>query len=117
MDISKRLRQLREEKGWSHGEVARRSGLLRPYICRVERGHTVPTLPVLERWTKALGVTLREFFAENVVARKTVTILRLTYYEKRLFGLLRRMDDVDRRLILSIGLAMAKQRSKNGRSE
>ena len=38
--IGERLRALREEKKFSHGDVEKRTGLLRCYISRVENGHT-----------------------------------------------------------------------------
>jgi transcriptional regulator with XRE-family HTH domain len=56
MDIGKRLRELREAKGLSQGDIERRSGLLRSYISRVEGGYTAPSLATLEKFAKALEV-------------------------------------------------------------
>lgn len=56
MDIGKRLRELREAKGMSQGDIERRSGLLRSYISRVEGGYTAPSLATLEKFSKALEV-------------------------------------------------------------
>jgi len=56
MDVGKRLRELREVKGLSQGDVERRSGLLRSYISRVEGGYTAPSLATLEKFAKALGL-------------------------------------------------------------
>jgi len=44
MDIAERLRQLRETKKLSQGDIQRRTGLYRSYISRVEHGHAVPTI-------------------------------------------------------------------------
>ena len=64
MDIrkkfGKRLRALREERGWSQEEFADRAGLHRTYVSAVERGVRNPTLSVLERLSKALGVSMTE---------------------------------------------------------
>jgi transcriptional regulator with XRE-family HTH domain len=64
MDIrkkfGKRLRGLREERGWSQEEFADRAGLHRTYVSAVERGVRNPTLSVLERLAKALGVSMAE---------------------------------------------------------
>jgi transcriptional regulator with XRE-family HTH domain len=38
MIIGDRLRELREEKKFSQGEIEKRTGLLRCYISRVEHG-------------------------------------------------------------------------------
>ncbi len=56
MDIGKRLRQLREAKGLSQGDIERRSGLLRSYISRVEGGYTAPSLATLEKFAGALEI-------------------------------------------------------------
>ena len=56
--FGKRLRALREERGWSQEEFADRAGLHRTYVCAVERGGRNPTLSVLERLSKALGISI-----------------------------------------------------------
>ena len=48
MIIGDRLRQLREEKQLSQGDIEKRTGLLRCYISRVENGHTVPAIETLK---------------------------------------------------------------------
>ncbi|MBD3754700.1 MAG: helix-turn-helix transcriptional regulator [Gammaproteobacteria bacterium] len=58
--FGKQLRALREERGWSQEEFADRSGLHRTYVSAVERGVRNPTLSVLERLAKALGIKLSE---------------------------------------------------------
>ena len=68
MDIrkkfGKRLRQLREERGWSQEEFADRAGLHRTYVSAVERGVRNPTLSVLERLARALGVSLNHLLGD-----------------------------------------------------
>ncbi len=65
MLIGKRIRELREEKKLSQGEIAQRTGLLRHYISRVENGHTVPSLETLERLAAALDLPLYQLFHEG----------------------------------------------------
>ncbi len=48
MIIGDRLRELRERKGLSQGDIEKRTGLARAYISRVENGHTVPSIDTLE---------------------------------------------------------------------
>jgi transcriptional regulator with XRE-family HTH domain len=60
--IGQRLRQLREEKSLSQGDIARASGLPRANISRVEHGHTIPSLETLERFAAALRVPLYRLF-------------------------------------------------------
>ena len=49
MIIGDRLRDMREEKKLSQGDIEKRTGLLRCYISRVENGHTVPAIEILEK--------------------------------------------------------------------
>jgi len=62
MLIGQRIRQLREQKNLSQGDIEKASGLLRCYISRVEHGHTVPSLETLERFAAALDVPLYRLF-------------------------------------------------------
>jgi transcriptional regulator with XRE-family HTH domain len=49
MVIGDRLKELRESKELSQGDIEKRTGLLRCYISRVENGHTVPAVATLEK--------------------------------------------------------------------
>ena len=62
MSIGLRIRQLREHKRLSQGDIERATGMLRGYISRVEHGHTVPSLETLQRFAGALDVPLYRFF-------------------------------------------------------
>ena len=53
-----RLRELREQKKLSQGDIENCCGLLRGYRSRVENGHTVPNIETLEKWAPALEVPL-----------------------------------------------------------
>jgi len=58
MIVGDRLRQLREAKKLSQGDIEKRTGLLRCYISRVENGHTVPAIETLEKMARALELPL-----------------------------------------------------------
>ena len=62
MDLGFRLKQFRELKQLSQGDIEQRTGLLRCYISRVENGHTVPSLETLEKLARALEVQLYQLF-------------------------------------------------------
>jgi transcriptional regulator with XRE-family HTH domain len=65
MIIGERLRQLRDLKKLSQGDIEKKTGLLRCYISRVENGHTVPALETLEKFAHALGVPLYQLFYDG----------------------------------------------------
>jgi transcriptional regulator with XRE-family HTH domain len=65
MQISQRLKELREAKKFSQGSIEKRTGLLRCYVSRVENGHTVPTIDTLEKLARALEVPLYKIFCDG----------------------------------------------------
>src|SRR2546422_1621820 len=65
MIIGDRLRELREQKKYAQGEVAKRAGLLKPDISRVENGHLVPAVETLEKFARALEVPIYQLFYEG----------------------------------------------------
>ena len=65
MIIGNRLRQLREAKELSQGEIERRTGLLRCYTSRVENGHTVPSLETLEKYARALEIPMHHLMFDG----------------------------------------------------
>jgi transcriptional regulator with XRE-family HTH domain len=54
--IGMKLKRLREAKGLSQAVLARRSKITREYVNKIEAGRHDPTVGVLQRLTKALGV-------------------------------------------------------------
>ena len=64
MLTGQRLRQIRESTNLSQGDIER-TGLLRPHTSRVENGHTVPSIEMLEKYARALEVPLYRFFYEG----------------------------------------------------
>lgn len=64
MMIGVRLREIREDKKLSQGDIERLSGLKRCYVSRVENGHTVPAVETLEKMARALGVPIYRLFYE-----------------------------------------------------
>ena len=65
MVIGDRLRELREQKKFSQGDVEKRTGLLRCYISRVENGHTVPAIGTLEKLARAFDVPMYHLFYDG----------------------------------------------------
>lgn len=57
-ELGAEVRALREKRGWSQTELAKRAGMTQSAMARFEAGGTVPTLPVLERIAVALEMRL-----------------------------------------------------------
>ncbi len=67
MVIGNRLKELRESKQLSQGDIEKRTGLLRCYISRVENGHTVPAVETLEKMARAFEVPMYRLFHDGEV--------------------------------------------------
>lgn len=52
------MQRLRQDQGWSQEELAERAGLHRTYVSGVERGVRNPTVTVLEKLARGLGVSM-----------------------------------------------------------
>lgn len=60
--LGKRVAYLRKERHLSQLQLALLSDLAKSYLSDLERGQRNPTLEVLNRLAKGLGVTLEELF-------------------------------------------------------
>ncbi len=76
MIIGDRLREMREAKKLSQGDIEKRSGLFRCYISRVENGHTVPAIETLEKMARALEVPLYQLFYDGEEPPKLPNLLK-----------------------------------------
>ena len=125
MLVGERLRELREQKKFSQGEIEKRTGLLRCYTSRVENGHTVPAVETLEKYARALEVPMYRLFYDGeeppklppLPKRKTADEIAWgsSGKEARLLAkfcrLLSRMDEGDRGLLLSMAQKMARTKA------
>lgn len=66
MNVANRLKELREHVFLSQAELARRSGIGQGSISAIESGKQSPTAETLSRLCSVLGVSLSEFFADEV---------------------------------------------------
>ena len=86
MIIGNRLRELREEKQLSQGDVEKRTGLLRCYISRVENGHTVPAIETLEKMARALEIPMYQLFYEGEEPPKLPNLLKRESSDENAWG-------------------------------
>jgi transcriptional regulator with XRE-family HTH domain len=120
MLVGNRLKELRESKQLSQGDIENRTGLLRCYISRVENGHTVPAIETLEKMARALEVPMYRLFHEGEVG---ASIRKLTPpkddewgsrgneadYLSKLRRLLAKMEPGDQKLLLHMAQKVARQ--------
>lgn len=125
MLIGQRLKEIRESKHLSQGDIEKRTGLLRCYTSRVENSHTIPAIETLEKYARALEVPLYKFFYEGSGPPKNLKLPRevaaewgaerIGRGELRLFAkALSRMNDRKRKVLLELARGMAR-RARAGR--
>ena len=69
MDVGKRVRELREQKGISTNKLANLSGISQSYLRDIELGDKNPTVEVISYICGALNITLQDFFTEQNVEK------------------------------------------------
>src|SRR5215469_15191531 len=125
MLIGQRIRELRESKNLSQGDIQKRTGLIRCYTSRIENGHTVPSVETLQKYARALEVPLYRLFYDGAAPPKGVPLPKLQSIrewgdsgnerrELRQFAkALARLDDRDRALLLEAAKAMARRQGRS----
>ena len=63
--MENRLKEMREMRGWSQGELARRLGVSRQTINAVETDKYDPSLPLALRMSRLFGVAVPELFIDH----------------------------------------------------
>jgi putative transcriptional regulator len=63
--LKNRLKEVREARGWSQGELARRLGVSRQTINAVETDKYDPSLPLALRMAKLFGVAVPALFVDQ----------------------------------------------------
>lgn len=125
MIVADRLRNIREMMKLSQGEVAKRSGLYRSYVSRVENGHTVPTIATLERMARAFEIPLYQLFyegenrPEQSVIRRGAThktergrLGKEVRFLRELRRCLDKMTERDRQILLRFAATVSRLRRK-----
>jgi transcriptional regulator with XRE-family HTH domain len=121
MIIGDRLRELREEKKLSQGDMERRTGLLRCHISHVENGYMVPAIETLEKMARALEIPMYQLFYDGEEPPKPPILPKRKTSDEILWGssgkdarflsklrrLLGKASEQDRKIILLVAKKMA----------
>jgi transcriptional regulator with XRE-family HTH domain len=110
MMIGERVRQLREGRQLTQGDIEKRTGMRRCYISRVENGHTIPTIETLQKIALGLEVLTYELFHNGSTAVETLgatddewpTSKSTKRYWCRLRRCIVKMRPSDRRFLLDL---------------
>lgn len=76
IQIAKRIKALRKERGGTLNELAQASGVSSSMISLIERGETSPTAAVLNKLADALNVSLASLFSPESAEKKPLPVSR-----------------------------------------
>jgi transcriptional regulator with XRE-family HTH domain len=110
MIIADRLREFREAKDLSQGDIEKRTGLLRCYVSRVENGHTIPAIETLEKFARALEVPVYQLLYDGEAPPKVPPRGLQGQSDSSLFGNNRREHAYLAKLCRALGRSDARSR-------
>lgn len=100
MAVANRLKQLRQERGWSQEQLARKANIHQKQISSYERGKTLPSTEILIRFAETFDVSLDylAFDKEGKNAPIDVSDRELI----RRFEEVDKLDEKDRKIIIEV---------------
>ncbi len=119
VEIGKRLKRLRLEKGYTQKELAARvsGGLDYTYIGKIERGEQLPSLKILIRISEAFSVPVGYFFRDEAVSAghegqaPQLKVLGKERKDRELLGALKLLHEDDIPLIIEIVRVLSRHRN------
>lgn len=119
MLVGERIRQIRQAKKLTQGDIEHRTGLLRCYVSRVENNHTTPSVETMHKFARGLEVpTYALFLDDGKPAREQNVPPRSTPQDRilrRFIPLLGRMTDRQRTLLFDAATALLRKKSPRSR--
>ncbi|MCZ7625934.1 MAG: helix-turn-helix transcriptional regulator [Candidatus Methylomirabilis sp.] len=100
MSFGKNLARIRKEKHLTQEDLVKRSGVAISQIRRYEAGHSSPTLDVLVRLAKALGVSIDELAFDKETGIAASRLLDRELLEQ--FELIAGLDEAERQAVKRI---------------
>ncbi len=110
--FSQKLKQLREEKGFSQQDLADRADINKMLISKYETERSTPSMENLGKIAKALDITTDYLIFDNVPSDKRVEFKDLELMEK--FREAENLSDEDRKTIKTLVDAIIVKRKVEG---
>lgn len=96
MDIAKKFQNIRNEKKLSVYKLSNLADVSQNYIHNIEKGINQPSIYILEKLLKPMGITLSEFFNDNS------DIYYLSEFEKEVLYYIRTLTEPQANIILDL---------------
>lgn len=98
--LSRNVKSLRKQLGWSQEYLAEKTGVSTPYITQIEVGKKTPSLSVVEKLAYAFGVEYKALFESTT----TINSINSMEFEKHI---------LESKIIASITEAIHKEFNNN----
>ncbi|MEK4508239.1 helix-turn-helix domain-containing protein [Paenibacillus sp. FSL K6-2524] len=85
--VGEKIRELRQQRGFSQEKLAFKAGITPSYMGQIERGEKSPTIDTLDKVTRALNIELSDLF---VFTSNETSDLETTHIDKITYQLLGR---------------------------
>ncbi len=85
-DIGKKIKTMREDRGWAQNRLSILAGVSASYIRDLEKGLKCPTVEILDGICFAFGITLADFFTPKKEDAFIDKVSSLTDSQKRLLN-------------------------------
>ena len=109
-DFSKRLKELRNNKGLSQEELANLIGVHKSHISRYERGISIPSIEAATKLANALGISISKFVIQDSNPNKDIEL-------DNLFEQATHLNDSDKKVVKELLSAFIFKREMQNRLE
>ncbi|MEM9046641.1 MAG: XRE family transcriptional regulator [Pseudomonadota bacterium] len=77
LNLGERVRQLRQDREWTLEEAAKRAGLARSTLSKIENAQMSPTFDAVQKLAKGLGIDIPQLFTppikDKITGRRAIT--------------------------------------------
>ncbi|HIU74529.1 MAG TPA: helix-turn-helix transcriptional regulator [Candidatus Pelethocola excrementipullorum] len=101
-DVIEHITALCKERGWTYYRLAKESELPYSTINNMIHRTNIPTIPTLQKMCDAFGITLSDFFLDEVGDFK------LTKGQQELLEVYKRLTKDDKKILMAYGKGLAK---------
>lgn len=102
MTIASRIKNLRENVGWSQSRLAKEANITPAAICMIEKGDRDPTTSTISKISNALKVDIQNIVDDRQWNDKKVVM----FYRK--FNVIDKLSEGDQELLLRIAMRLKK---------
>lgn len=95
MNVTEKLKELMDERGWSEYKLSKESGLSQSTVRNLFTRNNIPTFQTLEAICQAFGMTLSQFFSDE-------DALGLTQEQKTLLAKWSTISKEQQRILLEL---------------